>query len=350
MPQINLRNLNIEFHRPLLAPKQVRAELPLSDDAAATVASTRRTIVDILSGTDPRLFILMGPCSIHDVNSAKEYAAKLRILADDMRDRFVLIMRAYFEKPRTSVGWKGFFNDPFLNGSFQIEEGLRLARRLLLEINEIGVPVGTEALDPFLRQYMDELISWSVIGARTVESQTHRELASGLSTPVGFKNGTDGNIQTAINAIKTASQGHAFLGLSGEGQCSIYQTRGNPHTHLVLRGGAEPNYDPQHIAACEEMLRQAGLPPSIMVDCSHGNSGRDPQRQAQVFKECIDQIKAGNRSIKGLMLESHLLAGSQPFQPDLSALKYGVSITDPCLDWDMTETIIREAHHDLGPP
>jgi 3-deoxy-7-phosphoheptulonate synthase len=344
-----LRNLNIVSHQLLPTPQQVREEVPLSDRAAQTVADVRQAIVNILSGSDPRLLLVVGPCSIHDPKAAREYAQRLKGLAAEVKDVFLTVMRVYFEKPRTAVGWKGFINDPFLDDSFRIDEGLRLARKLLLEITEMGVPVGTEALDPITPQYLDELVSWTAIGARTVESQTHREMASGLSTPIGFKNGTDGSIQTAINALKAVSQSHHFLGISSEGQCSVFHTAGNKHAHIVLRGGAQPNYDSVSIALCEKALQAAGLAPNIMVDCSHGNSMRNPELQPLVLHDCVNQILEGNRSIKGLMLESNLLGGNQPFRPSLSELEYGVSITDACIDWGATEAVLRKAHASLAP-
>lgn len=341
-------NINISSERLLLPPRALKAKVPLSAQARNLVLSTRETLRAILRGTDQRLCIVVGPCSIHNEEAALDYAARLKALSDEVQDTLVLVMRAYFEKPRTSVGWKGFINDPQLNDSFDIELGLERARKLLLDLATLGVPVGTEALDPVTPQYLDDLISWSAIGARTTESQTHREMASGLSTPVGFKNGTDGNIQVAINAMTSASSPHRFLGINQDGQCAVLETRGNGYTHVVLRGGHAPNYDAAHIEHCEKALLSAKIPPRIVVDCSHGNTNKDYTKQPAVFRDCVDQIVAGNRSIVGMMLESHLHAGSQP-PNTLDKLKYGVSITDACIAWDTTEQVIQEAARRLRP-
>lgn len=343
MKQNQIENVRIISERLLPTPKQIKEEFPLSDAAYNTVLKTRESLRDILDGQDKRLFVVLGPCSIHQTKSALEYAERLKTLADKVQDTMLLVMRVYFEKPRTTVGWKGFINDPHLNDSFEIEEGLRLARSLLVKISEMGLGVGTEALDPISPQYLQDLISWSAIGARTTESQTHREMASGLSTPVGFKNGTDGSIQTAIDALHSVSHPHHFLGINADGQCTVLQTGGNKYGHIVLRGGAEPNYSPQDIAACEKKLESAKLSKNIMVDCSHANSSKDYSKQPAVFKSCIDQIVAGSASIKGLMLESHLHEGKQSIPDDLSQLKYGVSVTDSCISWETTEEIVLAA-------
>jgi 3-deoxy-7-phosphoheptulonate synthase len=294
------------------------------------------------------LFIVIGPCSIHDVVAAREYAGRLRELAAEVESTMVLIMRVYFEKPRTTVGWKGLINDPDLDDSFHIEKGILLARELLLHVAELGLPAGTEALDPIMPQYLSELITWTAIGARTTESQTHREMASGLSTPVGFKNGTDGSLATSINALQSVRHPHHFLGITQQGQSAVFRTRGNAHAHIVLRGGGgRVNYDAVSIAVAERELTTAGLPANIVVDCSHGNSNKDPSLQPLVAENCVMQIVDGNRSIVGLMLESHLKSGSQPIPKDLGKLEYGMSITDPCIDWDSTAKLLHKLHQAL---
>ena len=277
------------------------------------------------------------------MEAAHDYAHRLLKLAEELSDTLFLVMRVYFEKPRTTTGWKGLINDPHLNDSFCIEEGLQIARSLLLELAEMGLPTGTEALDPITPQYISDLISWTAIGARTTESQTHREIASGLSTPIGFKNGTDGNLQVAINALHSAAKPHSFLGINQEGQCTVIRTRGNRYGHVVLRGGYRPNYDSVSIAMCEEQLLAEDLPANIVVDCSHANCNKKPALQPRVMNDCVHQIMEGNRSIVGLMIESNLEAGNQPIPAALSQLKYGVSITDPCVDWATTEKMLRDA-------
>jgi 3-deoxy-7-phosphoheptulonate synthase len=336
-----LQNVNVAAADPLPSPDEIRRELPLSERAAATVVAARATLADILARRDPRLFVVVGPCSIHDLAAAHEYAGRLRALAARVERTLFLVMRVYFEKPRTHVGWKGLINDPDLDDSFHVEKGIRLARRLLLDLAEQGLPAATEALDPIMPQYLSELIAWTAIGARTTESQTHREMASGLSMPVGFKNGTDGTLDVAINALRSVRSPHHFLGITTAGQLAVFRTRGNAQAHVVLRGGGgRSNYDPARIAACERALAAAGLPTNIVVDCSHGNSGKDPARQPEVAESCVAQILAGNRSLVGLMLESHLHAGSQPIPADLSQLRYGVSITDGCIGWETTERLL----------
>jgi 3-deoxy-7-phosphoheptulonate synthase len=322
--------------------------LPLSARAAETVLRGREAVRAILERRDPRLFVVVGPCSIHDVAAAREYAERLKALSDRVASTLLLIMRVYFEKPRTTVGWKGLINDPDLDDSFHIEKGIMLARELLLYVAELGLPAGTEALDPIMPQYLSELITWTAIGARTTESQTHREMASGLSTPVGFKNGTDGALATSINALESVRHPHHFLGITQQGQSAVFRTRGNPHAHLVLRGGGgRVNYDAVSIALAERQLAQANLPTNIVVDCSHGNSNKDPGVQPLVAENCVMQILDGNRSIVGLMLESHLKGGNQPIPKDLSTLEYGVSITDPCMDWQSTEALLMKLHTSL---
>jgi 3-deoxy-7-phosphoheptulonate synthase len=343
--QDRLQNVNVASSDLLATPEEVKQRLPLTARAAETVLKGREAVRDILDRRDSRLFVVVGPCSIHDVKAAREYAGRLQALADRVAPTLKLIMRVYFEKPRTTVGWKGLINDPDLDDSFHIEKGILLARELLLHVAELGLPAGTEALDPIMPQYLSELITWTAIGARTTESQTHREMASGLSTPVGFKNGTDGALATSINALESVRHPHHFLGITQQGQSAVFRTRGNAHAHLVLRGGGgRVNYDAVSIALAERQLAQAGLPTNIAVDCSHGNSNKDPGVQPLVAENCVTQILAGNRSIVGLMLESHLKAGNQPIPKDLSTLEYGVSITDPCMDWQSTENLLLKLH------
>ncbi len=340
-------NVNVVSQELLPTPREIKARLPLSDTAATTVLQGRRTLEAILNGQDPRLFVVVGPCSIHDLTAAREYAKRLHQLATEVADTFVIVMRVYFEKPRTTVGWKGLINDPRLDDSFHIEEGLFKARELLLELAEMGLPVGTEALDPITPQYLSDLVTWTAIGARTTESQTHREMASGLSTPVGFKNGTDGSLTVAINALQSASQPHSFLGINQDGQCAVIRTRGNAYGHVVLRGGTAPNYDSVAIALCEKELAAKQLPTNLVVDCSHGNTNKKPELQPLVFMDCIHQILEGNHSIVGLMLESHLHAGNQSIPADLSQLRYGVSVTDGCIDWETTAKTLLDARTKL---
>ncbi len=339
-----LNNINVVSQELLPTPTQIKMQLPMHDAAAETVMKGRATIRNILDRKDPRLFVVVGPCSIHDLDAALEYASKLRHLADEVSDVLYLVMRVYFEKPRTSVGWKGLINDPYMDDSFHIEEGLSMARGLLLKLADMGLPTATEALDPITPQYLSDLITWSAIGARTTESQTHREMSSGLSTPVGLKNGTDGSLQVAINALHAVSRPHHFLGINQDGQCAVFHTRGNTYGHVVLRGGGgRPNYDSVSISLCEKALSDAGLPQNIVVDCSHGNSMKDHALQPLVVENCSNQIIEGNRSIVGLMLESNLSAGNQPVPADLSQLRYGVSVTDACIDWATTVNTVRQA-------
>jgi len=346
--QDQLQNVNVVSSDLLATPEEVKRRMPLTDSAAGTVLKSRETVRAILERRDPRLFVVVGPCSIHDVAAAREYASHLRALATRVESTLVLIMRVYFEKPRTTVGWKGLINDPDMDDSFHIEKGIAIARNLLLHIAELGLPAGTEALDPIMPQYLSELITWTAIGARTTESQTHREMASGLSTPVGFKNGTDGGLSASINALQSVRHPHHFLGITQQGQSAVFRTRGNTHAHLVLRGGGgRVNYDAVSIALAERELTAANLPPTIVVDCSHGNTNKDPSLQPMVAENCVTQIVDGNRSIVGLMLESHLKAGNQPIPKDLTQLEYGVSITDPCIDWTTTETLLLKMHQSL---
>ena len=342
-------NLNVASLDLMPSPDEVKSRHPLSERAAATVVSARRAIEAILDGRDRRLFVVVGPCSIHDPVAGLDYARRLRALADEVSDTLLLVMRVYFEKPRTSLGWKGFVNDPRMDDSFRIDEGMERGRQFLLDVNELGLAAGTEALDPIAPQYYGDLIAWTAIGARTSESQTHREMSSGLSTPVGFKNGTDGDIEVAINAIRSASQPHSFLGLSPQGSSAIVRTRGNTYGHIVLRGGGgRPNYDTVSVRLAEKALAAAQLPGNIVIDCSHANCLKDHALQPLVFNDCVHQIVEGNRSIVGLMVESNLEAGSQPIPDDLSQLKYGVSVTDPCVDWPTTEEMLRRAGDELG--
>ena len=308
------------------------------------VSDARRAAGRILRGEEDRLLVVVGPCSIHDPKGALEYAERLARLSKEVSDQLLLVMRVYFEKPRTTVGWKGLINDPDMNGTHLISKGLGIARRLLSEITAVKLPIATEMLDPITPEYLADHLSWGAIGARTTESQTHRELASGLSFPIGFKNGTDGNLQIAIDAMIAAQHSHSFLGINREGLTSIVQTTGNPDVHMVLRGGKKPNYYPEDIANTEEKLAKAGLSPAIMVDCSHGNSEKNHEKQPQVLENVLEQIAAGNRSITSVMIESYLEGGNQPMPKDISQLKYGVSITDKCIDWQTTETILRKAH------
>ena len=343
-----ISNTHIEKSQVLITPIEIKTRLPLTDLQQITVLKSRQGIEAILDGKDTRKFIVVGPCSIHDVKAAQEYAKRLKILADQVSDQLLLIMRVYFEKPRTTVGWKGLINDPNLDDSCQIEKGLVMARSLLIKIAEIGLPAATEALDPIALQYIDELISWTAIGARTTESQTHREMASGLSMPVGFKNGTDGSIQVALNALHAASEPHNFLGINEEGQVSIFRTTGNAYGHIILRGGErQPNYDTETVKLTKEKLKEANLPQRIAIDCSHGNSRKDHRLQASVFENVIQQILDGNNSIVGLMLESNLYEGNQSIPSNLDQLKYGVSVTDKCMGWKETERIILAASEKL---
>ena len=335
-------NLNVLSQQTLLPPAALHDAVPASERATHTVSSARQTVAKILSGADARLLVVVGPCSIHDVTAAMDYAQRLKTLADELQDQLFIVMRVYFEKPRTTVGWKGLINDPRMDDSFRIEEGLQIARKLLVDLNDLGLPCGTEALDPITPQYLGDLIAWSAIGARTTESQTHREMASGLSSPVGFKNGTDGNLDVAVNAMLSAAQPHAFLGINEHGQVALTHTRGNTFGHLILRGGSVPNYDSVSVAQAEAELAAAKLPVNIVVDCSHANSRKNHNLQSLVLKDVVGQLVDGNRAIKGVMLESNLFEGNQKLS-DPKTLRYGVSITDACLGWEATEAGLREA-------
>lgn len=350
MSEQQINNINIVSQSSLPTPEQIKQALPLTAKAEATVLRSREILRNILDRRDHRIFIVVGPCSIHDIDTAMDYARRLKALHEKVQDSIFLVMRVYFEKPRTTVGWKGLINDPYMDDSFHIEKGLYLARKLLLDIAELGLPTATEALDPITPQYLSDLISWTAIGARTTESQTHREMASGLSTPVGFKNGTDGSLEVAVNALQSAARPHHFLGINQNGQCAVFNTRGNPYGHVVLRGGGgKHNYDSVSIAQCENALRKAKLPLNITVDCSHGNSNKDYKLQPLVAQNCTNQIVEGNTSIVALMLESHIHAGNQPIPSDLSQLKYGVSVTDACIDWETTEKLITDMANQVAP-
>ncbi|WP_392565769.1 3-deoxy-7-phosphoheptulonate synthase [Utexia brackfieldae] len=342
MQKDSLNNIRIKDEHVLITPADLKNRFPLSEKLAQQIADSRQTIVDILERRDPRLLIVCGPCSIHDPEAAITYAHQLKNLADELGDKLYIVMRVYFEKPRTTVGWKGLINDPHMDNSFNIEHGLFLARQLLTDIAEIGLPLATEALDPNTPQYLGDLISWAAIGARTTESQTHREMASGLSMPIGFKNGTDGSMDVAINAMKSASMPHRFVGINQQGQVSVLQTAGNPHGHVILRGGKAPNYDAQSVTECENQMKKAGLVPTLMVDCSHANSNKDYKRQPLVARSVMDQINTGNHSIIGLMIESNINEGNQSSELTKDKLAYGVSVTDACINWQETEKLLHD--------
>ncbi|MEX1027368.1 MAG: 3-deoxy-7-phosphoheptulonate synthase [Candidatus Paceibacterota bacterium] len=341
-------NKNVRGMKSLIKPSELKNQLPLSEQAATTVQSGRSEIEQILAGEDRRFLVIVGPCSIHDHLAALEYAKQLAELRGKYGDRLCIVMRVYFEKPRTTVGWKGLINDPQLDGSFDINKGLRLARELLLAINELGVPAAIEFLDPTVPQYLDDLVSWAAIGARTTESQTHRQMASGLSMPVGFKNSTDGNVQIAVDALEAARHPHEFLGMNGEGGCCIVSTRGNKQGHLLLRGGnGKPNYHPDLVKAATDLLEASGLSPVLMVDCSHANSGKKHDQQGTVLRSVIEQRVGGSTAIIGAMLESNLEPGNQAIPVDLSQLKYGVSVTDACIGWEETEELLACVYNAL---
>ena len=343
MTQI-LENINVSAFDAMPTPAEIHQKLPLTAKAEATVSEGRELLRNILDRKDHRLFVVVGPCSIHDPIAGMDYARRLKALADEVGDTLQIIMRVYFEKPRTTVGWKGYINDPFMDDSFQVNVGMEKARDFLRQVNELGLPAGTEALDPYGPQYYGDLITWTAIGARTTESQTHREMSSGLSTPVGFKNATSGDLTVATNAILSASNPHSFLGLNNEGRVSIVRTTGNPHGHVVLRGGDKgPNYDTVSLAVAEAAMLKAKLPTNIVVDCSHANSSKKPELQPLVMADVVNQIRAGNKSILGVMIESNIEPGNQPIPADLSQLKYGCSVTDGCVGWETTEKMLRDA-------
>ncbi len=345
----SVQNCHVKKLTPLAAPQTIKAELPIQEKSLKTVLEGRETVKRILQKQDPRLLVIVGPCSIHNPQEVLEYAQRLNKLRQELEEQIMIVMRVYFEKPRTSIGWKGLLNDPYLNGSHEIETGLRTARKLLLALTEIGMPTATEFLDPVVPQYLDDLIVWSAIGARTTESQTHREMASGLSMPVGFKNATNGDLNTAINAIKSAMHPHHFLGIDQNGQISTISTTGNSWGHIVLRGGHNyTNYDFKSIQEAAQQLRSAHLMPAVMVDCSHGNSGKKHTQQEHVWRNLIDQRLAGNNYLTGLMLESYLREGKQKIPNDTKDLHYGLSITDACIGWEQTERILRQSYAALG--
>jgi 3-deoxy-7-phosphoheptulonate synthase len=342
------QNLRVKAVVRLLTPRALKSQLPMSEAANHTVVTSRDAVNRILQRQDPRLLVVVGPCSVHDLAGALEYGTRLSALRRELVEHLEIVMRVYFEKPRTTIGWKGLINDPHLDGSYDIESGLKSARQLLLQLSELGLPAATEFLDPIIPQYIDDLITWAAIGARTTESQTHREMASGLSMPVGFKNGTDGSLQIALDAMQSARTPHSFLGIDQDGITSIIRTAGNTVGHIVLRGGrSRPNYDSASIQEAEARLAQAGLEPVVMVDCSHANSGKQHARQEEVWRSVLEQRAAGNRSLIGLMVESYLEEGNQPFPKSLSELRYGVSITDACVGWDTTERMLRLAYQVL---
>ncbi len=346
--QPDIDDVNIKSIQTLITPAELKADLPLSKAASQTVLQGRATVRNILDGNDKRLFVVIGPCSIHDPKAAHEYADRLKVLSEKVKDTLYLVMRVYFEKPRTTVGWKGLINDPDMNDSFNIEKGLHIGRGLLIDLNEKGLPCATEALDPNSPQYYQDLISWSAIGARTTESQTHREMSSGLSSPVGFKNGTDGGLTVATNAMQSVKHGHSFLGLNEDGQVAIINTKGNPYAHVVLRGGnGKPNYDATSVAEAEAALAKAKVSNKIMIDTSHANSNKDPYLQPLVLKNITEQILDGNKSIVGIMVESHLKGGCQDIPENLCDLEYGKSVTDGCIDWETTEKALLEMHEAL---
>ena len=346
---MKLDNVNIDNQEILITPEELKRQLPATEEVKRGISQNREIVRSIIDGKDKRLLLVVGPCSIHNPREAIDYAERLKALSESVNDKLFIVMRAYFEKPRSTVGWKGLINDPHLDDSFKIAEGLTMARQLLLEISKLGLPLANEALDPITPQYLQELFSWTAIGARTSESQTHREMASGLSCPVGFKNGTDGSLDVALNALQSVKSPHRFLGISPDGKVSIVTTKGNAHAHVVLRGGTNgPNYYPENIAVCEEELESIGATQAIMVDCSHANSNKDHTKQGSVLEAVAKQISVGNKSIRGVMLESNLNPGNQKVYSS-QELQYGVSITDACISWKQTETLLRRMHQELTP-
>ncbi|HHD62797.1 MAG TPA: 3-deoxy-7-phosphoheptulonate synthase [Desulfobulbaceae bacterium] len=338
-----LQDLRVSSIITLSSPRELKEKLPVTEHIADTVFQARHEVEDILTGKDSRMLVIVGPCSIHDLDAAKEYATRLLALREELKEQFCIVMRVYFEKPRTTIGWKGFINDPHLDDTYDIEHGLYHARKLLIELNEMGLSAATEFLDPISPQYVADLISWAAIGARTIESQTHRQMASGLSMPVGFKNSTDGRLQVAIDAIHSAMHQPSFLGIDKNGQSSVITTKGNPFGHLVLRGGSKgPNYDAASVAKAEKQLQKAELAPYLLVDCSHANSGKKFGNQVNVWQDILIQKENGNTSIAGVMIESNLCSGNQPFPVKREELKYGVSITDECVSWKETERMLRD--------
>jgi 3-deoxy-7-phosphoheptulonate synthase len=344
----DIENSNVSSFAQMPTPAELHARLPLTERAFATVMKGREALRDILDRKDKRLFVVVGPCSIHDPQAGLDYARRLKQLQDEVAATMLLVMRVYFEKPRTTTGWKGYINDPDMDDSFRVDAGMEKARQFLLDVCELGLPTATEALDPISPQYLGDLIAWTAIGARTTESQTHREMSSGLSTPVGFKNGTDGDIGIAINAVLSSSKPHSFLGINDRGTVSIVRTSGNAYGHVVLRGGGDrPNYDSVSVAIAEQALKKAGLPANLVVDCSHANSYKKPELQPLVMSDVMQQIRHGNKSLVGVMIESNIVSGNQPIPADLSQLKYGCSVTDGCIGWEDTEKMLRAAHREL---
>ncbi len=341
-------NIRIDSFTKLISPSAIRQEIPISQKTTNTISQGREDFGRILNSEDDRFVVITGPCSIHDPKSALEYAEKLKSLQEKLDDKLLIMMRVYFEKPRTTTGWKGLINDPYLNETRDVEAGTKLARQILIDIAELGLPVATELLDTITAAYVGELVSWVAIGARTTESQTHRQMTSGLSAPVGFKNNSDGNLNIAINAMQSAKSRHSFLGVDDDGSCCILKTTGNPNTHIVLRGGAgRPNYHVEDIEECEEKLKDKGFTPRIMVDCSHENSGKNHEKQHLVVRDLIAQKQMGNKSIFGIMLESNLFPGNQKIVENLDELKYGVSVTDACIGWEETEKLLLQLHESL---
>ncbi|MTV40149.1 3-deoxy-7-phosphoheptulonate synthase [Duganella radicis] len=344
----DIENVNVTSFAPMPSPEALHSKLPLTDAASDTVMKGREALRNIIDRKDQRLFVVVGPCSIHDPVAGLDYARRLKALQAEVADTMLLVMRVYFEKPRTTTGWKGYINDPDMDDSFRVNVGMEKARQFLLDVCELGLPTATEALDPISPQYLGDLIAWTAIGARTTESQTHREMSSGLSTPVGFKNGTDGDIGIAINAILSSAHPHSFLGINAQGNVSIVRTRGNAYGHVVLRGGdGRPNYDSVSIAIAEQSLAKAKLPANLVVDCSHANSYKKPELQPLVMADVIHQIVQGNKSLVGVMIESNIVGGNQKIPADLSQLVYGCSVTDGCIDWETTEKMLRDAHQQL---
>lgn len=342
-----LNDIHVNAEEVLITPEQLREQLPLSNDGREFVKSAREVISNIIHKKDHRLLVISGPCSVHDVEAAKAYARQLKALHDKYQDSIYIVMRVYFEKPRTTIGWKGLINDPHMDGSFDVETGLKKARELLIYLTDLGLPLATEALDPISPQYLAELFSWAAIGARTTESQTHREMASGLSMPIGFKNGTNGSLGVAINALQSAASSHRFMGINRQGQVALIKTSGNPDGHVILRGGKQPNYDSVNVAECENELLKQDLVPGIVIDCSHGNSNKDYKRQPLVADNVFNQICDGNKSIIGIMLESNINAGNQSTNLPKEELQYGVSVTDACIDFETTEQLIASASDKL---
>ncbi len=343
------QDLHIVSLSPLITPRELKDELPMTEAANRTVVEGRRAVQRILDREDSRMLVVVGPCSIHDPGAALDYARRLSAVREKVSDRLCLVMRMYFEKPRTTIGWKGLINDPNMDGGCDLPQGLRVARELLLEVNAMGVPCATELLGPIIPQYITDLITWAAIGARTTESQTHREMASGLSMPVGYKNSTDGSLDNAVDAMVSARHPHSFLGMDLDGHISLVRTTGNPWGHIILRGGRnKPNYDAESIASTREKLEHAGLDPVIMVDCSHANSGKKHARQEPVWRSILEQRVEGDKSLIGMILESNIEEGNQPIPEDASKLKYGVSITDECISWETTERLIHYAHEQMG--